>query len=260
MHTFLRFIFLCFTLANFGQNSPTKITGTIYDDLGKVVNAHIINTTTKQGTFTDDNGAFTCKVSLGDVLEITSIQHHHQKITIANIILKKKEISIKLSLKNHVLDEVVVKKHNLQGVLELDLKDVPEDKGLVLSENALDFSNIDFEKPVITKIDAINRMKAPNMSKQTDPTAKFAGAGGSIGGKPDVYGVKLRALRKEITFKERFPKLLIRWNQSGFVPTTKYFQKPRFYFCQRDRRTSLEFVQSQRRRVILWSPFRHFFD
>ena len=46
---------------------------------------------------------------------------------------------------------------------------------------------IDFRKDVVSKIDQIDKMKAPDMQKQTDPVSKFAGAGANISFGKDQY-------------------------------------------------------------------------
>ncbi len=155
-----------------GQKTP--INGSIQDKLGKVINAHIINKNTKEGTFSNENGIFIINATLGDELEITSIQHHTQKVTVANIIIKTKKININLHLKDYVLDEVEIKKTNLYGFLERDFKQTPEDVAVVKSKGALDFSKINFEEKVILPEDEIDKSKV-DISKKTDPTQKFEG-------------------------------------------------------------------------------------
>ncbi len=150
------------------------IKGTIDDKLGKVINAHIVNKNSKEGTFSNDDGIFTIKASLGDELEITSIQHHALKINVANITIKSKKIEIKLYLKDYVLEEIEIKKHSLHGILERDFKQTPEDIAIVKSKGALDLTKINFKEEVLLKDDEIAKSKV-NISRETDPTQKFEG-------------------------------------------------------------------------------------
>ncbi|CAM1343727.1 peptidase associated/transthyretin-like domain-containing protein [Tenacibaculum amylolyticum] len=129
--TLLLFLFL--TTCIFAQR--ISITGTLSDKLGKVVNAHIVNTTNQQGTFSDDEGNFSIKVQLNDVLEITSVQHHTQKITIANIIIKHKKLTVYLHLKDYLLNEVEVKKTDLSGTLTTDAAEIKKSKREEVMEN-----------------------------------------------------------------------------------------------------------------------------
>ena len=127
------------------------------------------------------------------------------------------------------LDEVTLKKHNLFGLISRDMKQTPEDIAVVKSKGALDFSMIDFEKAVISTIDQIDRSKAPDMQKETDPVAKFAGVGKGFSSGPDKFAAEKRRLRKEIIFKENFPKMLISEFGKKFffkdlkIPPEKYY-------------------------------------
>lgn len=108
------------------QNKNQSISGIILDSLSVVKNANIVNLHTKQGTFSDDNGAFTILLSAGDTLSISSIQHISKKIvpTKKEIELKKMNIYLKSTI--YVLEEFELKKHNLTGLLSADLSKVPK--------------------------------------------------------------------------------------------------------------------------------------
>lgn len=112
-----------------------EISGTLTDKLGSVINAHIINKTSKQGTFSDEKGNFYIKVQLEDELEITSIEHHTKQIIIPNIILKTKELAIQLHSKEYVLEEVEVKKTNLLGSISSDTQTIKKSEDEKLMED-----------------------------------------------------------------------------------------------------------------------------
>lgn len=126
-------LFLLFT--NYVIAQRVTITGTLSDKLGKVVNAHIVNITNQQGTFSNEEGTFNIKAQLNDVLEISSVQHHTQKITIANIILKHKKVTVYLHLKDYLLNEIEVKKTDLSGILTTDASGVKKSKRQEVMEN-----------------------------------------------------------------------------------------------------------------------------
>ncbi len=181
----------------------------ITDNIAEISNAHIINTNTNQGTYTNEGGEFRILAKPNDSLKISFVGYktkvivvkpNHFWMQINSFILERNIIE---------LDEVALKKHNLFGILSRDMKQTPEDVAIVKSKGALDFSMIDFEKAVINTIDEIDRSKAPDMRKETDPTTKFAGVGGSFGSGPDAHAAEKRRVRKEIAFKENFPKMLI---------------------------------------------------
>lgn len=146
----LLFLFLICSIFSFSQDKRIEITGTLFDKIGKVINAHIINKNTKKGTFSDDNGSYTIRVKLGDELEITSIQHHTEKRTIANIIIKTKKLDLNLHLKDYLLEEVEVKKTNLSGILTADSKNIKN------SDREIVMKNLGFN-PHVKKIPQIDR-------------------------------------------------------------------------------------------------------
>ncbi len=108
--------------------SQIKIKGTVVDSLGVISDAHIVNLKTKKGTVTNSNGEFELVVSLGDEIEITSIQHQTEIATVANITLRTKEMKITLKIKTYELKEFQLKKTDLIGSLGIDVKDVPESR------------------------------------------------------------------------------------------------------------------------------------
>ena len=201
--------FLTTSFKTFSQENRKFLYATIKDKVGAVSNAHIINKKTNQGTYTNEEGEFRILAKVNDSLQISFIGYKTTffKVKIKHFGLFKNDIILEKEI--YELDEVVIKKHNLFGVLIRDMKQTPEDIAIVKSKSAFDFSNIDFEKAVINTIDEIDRSKAPNMQKQTDPTAKFAGVGSSFSEDIDQYAAEKRRLRKEINFKENFPKMLI---------------------------------------------------
>lgn len=118
--TFLYFILFTTTLF-----SQIKIKGTVVDSLGFVSDAHIVNLKTKKGTVTNSNGEFELVASFGDEIEITSVQHHTEIATVANVTLRTKEMKITLKIKTYQLEEFQLKKTDLIGSLGIDVKDVP---------------------------------------------------------------------------------------------------------------------------------------
>lgn len=218
---------------SFSQEKRIIFYGIISDDLGTLPRAHIINITTKKATFSNDVGTFKIFAKINDSLKITSVGYktkiirvntNHFGIEQNNIHLKKEIIE---------LDEVALKKHNLNGILSSDVKQTPEDVAATKSKSALDFSMIDFDKKVTSKIDEMDRKKAPNARLMTDPTAKFAGVGTSGIGYIDNYGIEKRRLRKEIKFKERFPKeLLSEFGEYFFFVELKIPKKKYYHFLE----------------------------
>lgn len=123
----ITFYFLLFSFELcFGQE--LTIHGVIKDKSGPVLNANIINKTKNTGSFSDDSGNFSIRVSKGDELEFSSIQHHKKSIEISDEILTQKTVLIQMHLKDYLLDEVEIKKTPLLGVLSVDSKFAKETK------------------------------------------------------------------------------------------------------------------------------------
>lgn len=149
MQRLLLLLFFIIIKSSFSQKSRIEISGIISDESGKVINAHIINKSSKKGTFSNDKGFFHIKVHLGEELKITSIQHHLQTIIITNDIIKTKRLNLYLNLKDYTLEEIQLKKHLLYGILEKDLQLVPKDIIPLKSKKALDFSMIKLKNKIL---------------------------------------------------------------------------------------------------------------
>ncbi len=222
-------LFFLIILKSVSQEDRKFLYAEVKDKVGFVANAHIINLNTNQGTYTNENGRFRILAKQNDSLQISFVGYETivYPAKINHFGMKKNSFIIKK--KTYELDEVVLKKHNLFGVLIRDMKQTPEDIAIVKSKSALDFSMIDFEKVVINTIDQIDRSKAPDMQKETDPVAKFAGVGGGFSSGPDRYAAEKRRIRKDIKFKENFPKMLISQFGKKFffkdlkIPKDKYY-------------------------------------
>lgn len=104
------------------------VSGTVSDQTGPVIGASVIEKGTTNGTMTDNDGRFTLTVSMGAVIEISSIGYKTQEITVG----AQTNFTVTLSEDNEFLDEVVVvgygsmKKSDLAGasvsMKESDLK------------------------------------------------------------------------------------------------------------------------------------------
>ncbi|MEO9571599.1 MAG: carboxypeptidase-like regulatory domain-containing protein [Polaribacter sp.] len=155
----LQLFLLLFISISLSQEKGTLITGQIVDSLGIVKNANIINLKTNQGTFSSDNGNFQIYVSIGDSLQISSIQHITRKITVSKNRIKNKSLKIKLEQNTYVLEEFELKKNHLSGILGVDVNTVPTNKKDSLLRNVMDFSNVDFTQKDY-RIDEKNRLEA----------------------------------------------------------------------------------------------------
>ncbi|CAL2086933.1 carboxypeptidase-like regulatory domain-containing protein [Tenacibaculum sp. 190524A05c] len=110
------------------HSQEITIKGKVEDNVGIVKNVNILNTESKKGIFSDDEGYFSLKVKLGDKLEFTSIQHYKKEVYIDLNTIKTKALNIKLQSKDYLLDEVEIKKTLLSGTLAVDTKFAKETK------------------------------------------------------------------------------------------------------------------------------------
>lgn len=130
----LLFFILCSKLCH-AQQKHTTVRGTVTDEIGLVINAHIINKSNNKGTFSNDQGNFSIYASLGDTLEISSVQHNKKVVFITKVVIANKLLNIQLQTKTNILEEVIVKKHQLSGNLISDVKQTPKDKKAERVEN-----------------------------------------------------------------------------------------------------------------------------
>ncbi len=137
-----RVFIIGFLLLSFGvqaQNEPVTLNGTItnFEEKKPLVGANIFNLTSLRGTATDNNGQFDIKAKANDTIYISHLGYQSIKLHITNDLLKGNELAIELHKKVEQLEEVVVKTHQLIGVLEIDIKNVPKDKNARIHINGL---------------------------------------------------------------------------------------------------------------------------
>ncbi|CAM1345409.1 hypothetical protein [Tenacibaculum amylolyticum] len=167
--TFILLLISCQLIAQ-----RTTIEGVISDRIGIVANAHVINETSKEGTFSDDKGQFFIDAKLGDILQVTSIQHYTKKMKVSSISMKRKKINILLVLEQHILEEIEVKKTQLQQVLTTDIKKTPVNQGVEKSKKAANFTMVDADKRVILQQEGGEDI-ATIVERNTDPILAFEG-------------------------------------------------------------------------------------
>jgi len=132
-----KIIFLVFLIGVFSpyiwaQEAPQKVAlqGQILDGISKnaLSGSHILNLNSVVGTTTDSEGRFRIPTAVNDTLMISYIGYQSIKLKITNDLLKGNELSISLHEQTNQISEIIVKTHQLIGVLEVDIKQVPKDK------------------------------------------------------------------------------------------------------------------------------------
>ena len=201
----LLFLLLISSFTTLAQKKPIQIFGTVVNDgsLKIVKNVHIINLASKKGTFSNDIGLFRIPVKLGDSLKISSIQYKTSIIFIGKHTLKTRKITIQLKKNVIILDEIILKNHNLSGVITTDVKNTPIDRRVDLLKKIMTFTDAELTGPI----------KADKMSKNKPPIVKtiansFEGVSARIA-IADKSSERLWALRRKLAKKLAFPKKIL---------------------------------------------------
>ncbi|WP_139959386.1 carboxypeptidase-like regulatory domain-containing protein [Flavicella sediminum] len=127
-------LLICFLACTSVQSQEiatiVSLKGQILDGISKkpLMGSHILNLNDVVGATTDFDGRFEIKTAVNDTLMISYVGYQSIKLKITNDLMKGNELSITLHEKANEISEVVVKTHNLIGVLEIDVKQVPKDK------------------------------------------------------------------------------------------------------------------------------------
>lgn len=227
----LLLFFFTSSLCSYAQIDKFWVYGKVTDSAGVVSNVNILNLKTDQGTFSNDFGDYKMIVSIGDTLKFTSVQHETVIRVIDRFIYTSEVLNVYMPKKTYVLDEVVLKRHNLDGYLALDRKKTPKDRRAEALRRTLDFSNEDFR--IIYDGDFIDQHVRPPVER-VDPTFAFVGAGAKAI-LPFKYSERLWALRKDLEFRRTFPNMLISEFGEPFFEKELKIPKNRYYhfleFC-----------------------------
>jgi len=204
--------FLSISWLAVSQNKQVVLHGTVLCKNKSVANAHILNNRTALGTISDKNGLFSLRVSLHDTLQISSIQHEKAFVVITTVPFKNKNITVALTTKTYLLDEVLLKNHDLSGRLSSDVHQTPQDKRATALGKTMTFTTGEFSGEL--KDDYIDAKVRPP-SNNTDPTSAFQGAGATVS-MPFKYSERLWALRKKLNKSAALPAKLLGYFGADF--------------------------------------------
>lgn len=219
------FILIIFSSTLLAQKNKFWLYGKLKDSSSVVKNANIVNLKTNIGTFSNDFGDYKIIVSVGDTLKFSSVQHKTIYRIVNNFVYRSEILDVFMISSTYELDEVVLRRNDLDGFLSLDLKKTPEDRRAEALKNTMNFSRVNMN--IIYNGDYIDQRVKPPMNN-VDPIAMFAGAGGGVS-IPFKYSEKLWALRRDFDFREKFPEMLIsEFGETFFendlkIPTEKYY-------------------------------------
>lgn len=125
---FFLFFFTHSLLAQDKTSTKTVVKGTIINDntLLVVSNANIINVNKVKGTISNARGYFELEASVNDTLHISLLGYQSLKVRVTNDWINNGNAKIQLTEKAIALEEVVVRRYDLTGYLEIDSKLIPE--------------------------------------------------------------------------------------------------------------------------------------
>ncbi|QMU64886.1 MAG: hypothetical protein GKR88_11685 [Flavobacteriaceae bacterium] len=239
-------LFLCTAWSLSSQKKEIRIYGKVVDSTTVVKNAHIINLNTNKGTFSNDQGAFRIYASLGDSLKASSIQHETAIGVITKYNISSTFFTIRLQKKRYVLDEIVLKKHYLTGILSLDRKQTPKDWRENALKNTMTLSKENMKAPVPD--DHIDKRVRPPVVR-TDPNQAFIGAGAKIG-IPFKYSEKLWTLRRKLNYQKKIPvALLDELGETFFYVDLKIPEEKYYHFLEYCNHLGIENLYLQRKKL-----------
>ena len=126
----LFYFLILFSFSVQAQVNPIaqKVTGTIINDntLLPISNANVININKVKGVVTDIKGFFELEVSVNDTLHISLLGYQSLRVRVTNDWVKNGTAKLQLTEKAIALEEVIVKKYDLTGYLEIDSKLIPD--------------------------------------------------------------------------------------------------------------------------------------
>lgn len=182
-HLTLLFLLLITIPLTAQQRKVFFLKGYVRDSTNLIVNAHVVNISKERGTFTNDYGLYNIQVSLGDTIEVSSVQHEPFRTVITDQIAFAQELKVVLQKRRIELDEIILKRHNLTGILRSDRKQVPKDSIAAVGRSISDVvSELSEQERALSKnVTASEKGTAGVITKKTDPTKKFDGIGTTIG-------------------------------------------------------------------------------
>lgn len=227
----LLLLFIIITKNVASQEQQKVFFGKISDELGALSRVHIINKNNNSVTSSNEDGEFRIFAKPKDTLHFTSVGYKSKIMVLQTSDFGINEKQIKLQAEIIELDEIEIKKHNLIGSIESDIKQTPKNR-IEEMVNKLNFNiqNMDYKaiKEMGYGKDELHLRKAPiqmlpNTFQGISLTAES----------PNFIGIRKKKLRKKIKFKEEFPKkLLSEFGEKFFFETLKIPKEKYYHFLE----------------------------
>jgi hypothetical protein len=129
------------------QTSFTRtLEGRVVNENKGIADVHVMNTSAKKATITDEEGDFTITVRLNDTLLFSAVQFKRKTLVVTAAMLQSTTVFVPLEEFVNELDEVVVRPYDLSGDLGRDMQNM--DTGQIVSASTLGLPNADV-KPLM---------------------------------------------------------------------------------------------------------------
>lgn len=137
--------FICFSLMVSAQEERMEIKGVVKANTGDLQGVTVYNLSSNKGGITNEKGEFSIRVKENDILEVASLVFTNFKVIVTKDELKSRLITIYLIEFVNNLDEVVLIKDGLTGLLSYDASKVKVfNTNIDFSLGSIDMSKYDF--------------------------------------------------------------------------------------------------------------------
>ncbi len=126
----------------YAQEEPVLLKGTVVDEFSQlpINNANVINLNSVKGSVTNELGKFEIEAQVNDTLHISFVGYQSIKVRVpADWIKVKDDFKIKIIEKANALDEIIIHKYQLTGVLEVDSKLIQLEENYRLNITGLNY-------------------------------------------------------------------------------------------------------------------------
>ncbi|MEK6451089.1 MULTISPECIES: carboxypeptidase-like regulatory domain-containing protein [Myroides] len=124
MRNFTVFLFLILTTVGVLAQDKTTVSGTILNDKSflPIDDVNVINITKVKGTISKRDGSFSVEASLNDSIHFSFPGYVPIKLKVTNDWINNDNLKVYFTEQSIELDEIVIKKFDLTGYLEVDTK------------------------------------------------------------------------------------------------------------------------------------------
>lgn len=99
-----------------------QVSGKIIVESNDISGITVYNTSSRKGTITNDKGEFILLVALNDLIQVSALQYQNIEFKVNEAIIKSRTIKLFLIEEINRLDEIIVKKRGLSGILGADVE------------------------------------------------------------------------------------------------------------------------------------------